>query len=77
MDHFSPSLFAILNALDETGQKRRFSTTIKEELLLLWRDAPVEDRTKWLGRAHRFHMASRSPDAERLRKKLLVREDKL
>jgi len=65
MDHFSPSLFAILSAMKEAGEERQLSPRVSEELLLRWKDAPLEDRELWLDRAERFFKATRSPETER------------
>ena len=72
MDHHSPSLFAILNAMDEAGQERQFSHALSEELLIRWEDAPAEDRAKWLDRVDRFSKVIQSPEMEELWEKLRV-----
>jgi len=72
MDHHSPSLFAILNAMDEAGQERQFPHAVSEELLNRWKDASDEDRAKWLDRVDRFSKAIRSPEMGKLLEKLRV-----
>jgi hypothetical protein len=72
MDHHSPSLFAILNAMEKAGQERQFSHALREALLIRWKDAPAGDRAKWLDRAARYSRAMRSPGIKELWEKLRV-----
>jgi hypothetical protein len=72
MDHHSPSLFAILNAMEKAGQERQFPHALREALLIRWKDAPARDRAKWLDRAARYSRAIRSQKAEMLWEKLRV-----